>query len=170
MAHLFPPGFVAEYWRIQMEFDTEDKIYCSFKQCSAFIPPQTINGRDATCQECGRQTCTQCKNGSHRGKHHYEFLSPQARDLEIVSFYHSMRPRTDPSTITGKPCSSNPEDEKLKELGHRKGWMLCPRCSTMTSKKNGCDHILCTMCGTHWCYRCGSKDCDTQQCQARAIR
>ena len=70
--HLFRPRFVEEYRRIQMEFDTEDKLYCSHKKCSAFIPPHTIEGKNATCKKCGMQTCTRCKNASHRGKDQYE--------------------------------------------------------------------------------------------------
>ena len=91
VAHLFPRGFVAEYRRTQIEFDTEDKLYCSFKECSAFISPDTINGKDATCWECGRQTCTLCKNASHRGKHPSEFLGPHQEDLGIVRFCFFMR-------------------------------------------------------------------------------
>ena len=132
VAHLFRPGFVKEYMAIKMEFDTVDKLYCSYKKCSAFIPPPSIKGKNATCQECGRQTCTRCKNSSHRGK----------------------------------PCSSNPEDEKLKELGHRKGWQQCPGCGNLTCRRGGCLHIKCTICGTDWCYNCGRKECDTTFCVA----
>lgn len=76
-----------------------------------------------------------------------------------------MGPQTDPSTFIGKPCSSNPEDEKVKELGHRKGWQQCPGCGNMTCRNGGCPHIKCTVCGVDWCYYCGRKDCDTQRCQ-----
>ena len=68
VAHLFSPRFVEEYRALKMEFDTKDKLYCSYKKCSAFIPPPSIKGKNATCQDCGRQTCTQCKMRSHRGK------------------------------------------------------------------------------------------------------
>ena len=89
MAHLFPRGFVAEYRRIQVEFDTEDKLYCGFKECSAFISPHTIDGKNATCWERGRQTCTLCKSGSHRGKDQCEFLSTRTKpgDRLCLLFY-----------------------------------------------------------------------------------
>lgn len=163
VAHLFRPRTVEEYRMMRLEFETVDKVYCSHKKCSAFIPPQSINGRDATCQQCGRQTCTLCKTASHGGKHHCEFdiYRYKAWSCLVVTFLWDHRLT---NAIIAKLCRSNPDDEKVKELGHRKGWQPCPQCSTMTIKKAGCDHIICTICGTHWCYKCGSKDCDTQQC------
>lgn len=31
----------------------------------------------------------------------------------------------------------------------------CPRCGITTHKESGCDHITCTKCNEHWCWRCG---------------
>jgi len=31
----------------------------------------------------------------------------------------------------------------------------CPKCKAPTMKWTGCDHISCTQCGAHWCWRCG---------------
>lgn len=33
----------------------------------------------------------------------------------------------------------------------------CPGCGVDTQKFSGCDHLLCTQCGTHWCFNCGEK-------------
>ena len=68
VAHLFNPHFVEKYEAMRMEFDTKNKVYCSYKKCSAFISPSSITDENATCQKCGRQTCTRCKNASHAGK------------------------------------------------------------------------------------------------------
>ena len=65
-------------------------------------------------------------------------LSPPVQGLEIVSLYNSMRPQTDPSTMIGTACRSNPEDEKLKDLGYRKGWQQCVGCGNMVSRNGGC--------------------------------
>ena len=65
VAQLFRPGFVEEYKSIMMETETKNKVYCSYKKCSAFIPPPSIKGKNATCQKCSRQTCTRCKMASH---------------------------------------------------------------------------------------------------------
>lgn len=33
----------------------------------------------------------------------------------------------------------------------------CPRCNVLISRSQGCNHMTCTNCGTHFCYRCGAK-------------
>lgn len=33
----------------------------------------------------------------------------------------------------------------------------CPRCEVAVEKSEGCNHMTCMRCGTHFCYRCGSK-------------
>lgn len=78
-AHLFKPRFVEEYNLIKVEHDTKNKVYCNYKKCSAFIPPPSIEGKKATCQKCGRQTCTQCKNPFHKGKLQCWFISISTR-------------------------------------------------------------------------------------------
>ena len=30
----------------------------------------------------------------------------------------------------------------------------CPSCGVMTEKIDGCNHITCTNCNTHWCFLC----------------
>ena len=32
----------------------------------------------------------------------------------------------------------------------------CPSCGILTVKESGCDHMKCTQCESHWCYRCES--------------
>ena len=32
----------------------------------------------------------------------------------------------------------------------------CPNCGMPTEKKDGCNHITCSRCGKHWCYKCGA--------------
>eukprot|EP00803_Ostreobium_quekettii_P007340 evm.model.scf_419EXC.6 EVM.evm.TU.scf_419EXC.6 scf_419EXC:49227-49853(-) len=33
--------------------------------------------------------------------------------------------------------------------------MACPRCSANIQRNGGCNHMVCTMCGNHFCYKCG---------------
>lgn len=50
-----------------VEFETSDRTYCSRPDCSSFIAAPNITGEQATCQDCGTQTCTICKNNVHHG-------------------------------------------------------------------------------------------------------
>ena len=36
-------------------------------------------------------------------------------------------------------------------------FVKCPTCDTLINKHEGCTHIICTRCITHFCYLCGNK-------------
>lgn len=50
-----------------IEFETSDRTYCSLPTCSSFIAAVNITDEQATCRNCGTQTCTICKNNAHDG-------------------------------------------------------------------------------------------------------
>lgn len=54
-----------DYLENKVEWDTKDRTYCSNKNCLAFIRPENIYGKQATCQKCRKRTCTQCKEPEH---------------------------------------------------------------------------------------------------------
>lgn len=60
------------------EFGTKDRVYCSSRQCSAFIPPNRIKGDIGTCSRCIRQTCIHCKERYHMGD------CPHDKDIQAV--------------------------------------------------------------------------------------
>ena len=54
----------------ELEFSTENRIYCSNRECNQFIPPQQLDPgtNNASCGHCHHVTCGICKNGHHEGK------------------------------------------------------------------------------------------------------
>lgn len=52
------------------------------------------------------------------------------------------------------PCGSI-DPESLKFMMDNK-FKMCPHCSKMIEKTDGCNHISCS-CGAHFCYECGRK-------------
>ncbi|KAE9373022.1 hypothetical protein N431DRAFT_465334 [Stipitochalara longipes BDJ] len=48
---------------------TADRVYCSARNCSAWIPPKNINNQRqcATCPKCSKKTCSICRGVSHNG-------------------------------------------------------------------------------------------------------
>ena len=36
-------------------------------------------------------------------------------------------------------------------------FVVCPTCETFINKYEGCDHMVCSRCLTHFCYNCGKK-------------
>lgn len=51
----------------RIEWETKDRTYCYNTKCAKFIAPQGIVGNTATCQQCYRRTCQNCKTAAHTG-------------------------------------------------------------------------------------------------------
>ncbi|CAD0092652.1 unnamed protein product [Aureobasidium mustum] len=53
----------------KVEYNTEHgkRTYCCGSNCGAFVPEPAIQDGVATCLDCGRRTCTICKEAAHRG-------------------------------------------------------------------------------------------------------
>ncbi|KAN0093675.1 hypothetical protein V8E51_016859 [Hyaloscypha variabilis] len=49
----------------QVEWETRNRVYCSNRNCGAFIRPVNIRGRDARCTSCRMRTCAECKKATH---------------------------------------------------------------------------------------------------------
>jgi len=51
------------------EYTTENRTYCSFPTCGAFISPKVIDGESEVgfCETCGHGTCAFCKGRAHEG-------------------------------------------------------------------------------------------------------
>lgn len=57
--------FVADLRRKVVEYTTDNRTYCHQPGCSAFIVPDTIQGRLAVCPSCQTRTCSTCKQAYH---------------------------------------------------------------------------------------------------------
>jgi len=56
---------MCQYQEKRVEWNTKDRIYCSRKKCSAFISPEYVRGKEATCSKCQKVTCSKCKKSAH---------------------------------------------------------------------------------------------------------
>lgn len=66
---LLDDKLVARYADKKIEYDTEPtkRTYCSGDNCKTFIPETSIEDEVAICSDCGKRTCTICKEAAHRG-------------------------------------------------------------------------------------------------------
>ncbi|KAG9636354.1 hypothetical protein KCU64_g14621, partial [Aureobasidium melanogenum] len=66
---LLDDKLVARYAEKKIEYDTEPtkRTYCSGANCNTFVPDTGIQDEVATCPDCGKRTCTICKEAAHRG-------------------------------------------------------------------------------------------------------
>ncbi|KAI9512666.1 RWD-domain-containing protein [Russula earlei] len=49
------------------------------------------------------------------------------------------------------------EEDRANREWLEKSTMACPRCHVHVEKSMGCNHMTCSKCKQHFCYRCGSK-------------
>ena len=54
------------------------------------------------------------------------------------------------------PCCSD-VDADIREYAKNNFVKKCPKCSIITEKNNGCNHITCSKCGYQWCWLCNEK-------------
>lgn len=59
---------VAEFEQKMVEWETQNRTYCSDKDCGAFVHENHILSTWASCPRCVRITCTECKNVAHGDK------------------------------------------------------------------------------------------------------
>jgi len=66
---LLDDKLVARYADKKIEYDTkpDKRTYCCGANCKTFIPETGIQDEVATCPDCGKRTCTICKEAAHRG-------------------------------------------------------------------------------------------------------
>lgn len=66
---LLDDKLVARYADKKIEYDTDPdkRIYCCGANCKTFVSETNIQDEVATCPDCGKRTCTICKEAAHRG-------------------------------------------------------------------------------------------------------
>ena len=65
---LLPADFYDEYSSLLKERQETNPVYCSNRDCGAFVPESQARGPDLIeCFRCGSATCRHCRNRSHLG-------------------------------------------------------------------------------------------------------
>ncbi|KAI0848660.1 RWD domain-containing protein [Daldinia vernicosa] len=89
------------------------------------------SGQDllAICEDCGFAFCTRCRQSWHG---EFKYCMPQKRKDEIT------------------------EEEKASLEYVKMHTTPCPTCDARCQKTQGCNHMCCFKCQTHFCYLCSS--------------
>ena len=67
VAHQLGSVFSQAYRMFELELMTPNPLYCSSRNCAAFVPPSNIHGDVGVCR-CGGRTCRHCRSQEHRDK------------------------------------------------------------------------------------------------------
>ncbi|GFU07776.1 ATP-dependent RNA helicase DEAH12, chloroplastic [Nephila pilipes] len=109
-----------------IESQGSDIFYCPAPDCSMFFYKDEISSDKLNCPLCQNDICRKCNSVYHQG------LS--------CDMYQG---------------SKNDPDYSFKEWQKTSpGCKRCPRCNTAIEKNEGCDHMTCTGCGSHFCWQC----------------
>lgn len=65
---LLDANLQGRYAAKSIEWSTKNRTYCCVERCSTFIPPSTIQDRNARCPRCRSATCAGCKKAYHVGE------------------------------------------------------------------------------------------------------
>ncbi|EYU24573.1 hypothetical protein ABFS82_04G112800 [Erythranthe guttata] len=118
----------------EASIEEEDKYYCLYKDCSAFLINDSESRKEiiaqAKCPACGRCFCVTCKVQWHEG-----FLCEEFQKLRVDE-------------------RSN-EDLMLMNLAKENKWKRCPLCQIFVDRSEGCLFMKCR-CGYTFCYNCGA--------------
>jgi hypothetical protein len=83
--HFLTPDFIEQFNAKKIEYDTPNPTYCHRRACSAFVPPLSIHGHVAFCEQiaCFGETCTICKGAAHTGNDCPE--DPATHDMLLLA-------------------------------------------------------------------------------------
>lgn len=64
----FAPSVIIGCEKKSVERATINRTYCFNAECSTFLMPGDVHGKQASCPECGHVTCVECKKSAHAGE------------------------------------------------------------------------------------------------------
>ncbi|KZS96148.1 hypothetical protein SISNIDRAFT_477911 [Sistotremastrum niveocremeum HHB9708] len=144
-------------------------VLCPLDFCQSPVPGPPKTGDDTesnwdrlrTCPSCGYSFCSLCRRTWH-GPHTPCVSSATAEFiLEYMTLPDDAPKKAQIETRYGKANMKRLVAKYLEEKA-LKEWLSesttpCPGCSVNVEKSMGCNHMTCSKCKQHFCYRCGTK-------------
>jgi len=109
-----------------LEQHSQELKYCTTADCKQIYRRQT-GGVMLQCPSCFSEICPACDEEAHEGM-----------------------------TCQERRQHKTPEEQErlFNELAASGGMKKCPQCSVWIEKSEGCNHMECNRCHTHFCWRC----------------
>ncbi|KAI9140267.1 hypothetical protein BKA69DRAFT_1029718 [Paraphysoderma sedebokerense] len=112
----------------------------------------------ATCLKCGYNFCHWCSKTWHGTQTFCEVKNGDKVVTDYLNGDDNIKRRIEVQygkSIVAKMVQKYREEEATKAF-LKSTATPCPSCSTYITKTEGCNHMTCQSCQTHFCYRCGS--------------
>ncbi|KAM7222604.1 hypothetical protein V8F06_002098 [Rhypophila decipiens] len=151
---------IQTYRKKLSEFDDGEPLYCHDPACSEFIPGALRSKNVGKCRRCHKKTCTLCRRAYHLRHCDNSAAANVTIPPDIIQTWVG-RTAWREEMARRREAELRSQEREFRALSGSSGWKPCPKCHTMIDKIDGCNHIHCTSCGTHFCYRCGQAPYDS---------
>ncbi|GLB36376.1 putative RWD [Lyophyllum shimeji] len=142
-------------------------VHCPMAFCQTPIPkPAEVEdgsgwGRLRSCPACSFSFCAFCR----RTWHGPITACPIAHSEKLVLEYLNLPEGSVERELIEKRFGrtnvlklvKHYEEEQANKAWLQASTMACPGCDVHVEKSLGCNHMTCTKCRQHFCYRCGTK-------------
>ncbi|KAI9102663.1 hypothetical protein DFS34DRAFT_591293 [Phlyctochytrium arcticum] len=138
-----------------------DVTYCPRPTCQSPVIRDPSQPKLCICPACQFAFCHMCSMGWHGSAQfcrvrHWDRVSKEyvaARDAGQVGPMRRMEVKYGKKTL--ERMVREWEDEKETRIWKEENSQSCPTCSASVEKTSGCNHMICQLCNTHFCYLCG---------------
>ncbi|KAF7339852.1 KH domain protein [Mycena venus] len=142
-------------------------VHCPMVFCQNPVPKpkesQTDEGGDRLriCPACSFSFCGFCKRTWHGAVQDCPISQAESVVLEYLAFEENSKERQLMELRFGKiilrKLVAKYQEEQLNKKWLAESTMACPGCALSIEKSLGCNHMTCSRCRMHFCYRCGVK-------------
>ncbi|KIL71079.1 hypothetical protein M378DRAFT_183590 [Amanita muscaria Koide BX008] len=159
-------------WKWLREKRTFDRdptmIHCPMPFCQVPVCKSAVDDEDGSgwfrfrqCTSCGYTFCGMCKRLWHGPHTACSVEHSEKLVLEYLQTEEGSQQRRDIERQYGRATISklvkNYQEEIVNQQYMKASTTGCPKCDVRVEKSHGCNHMTCRKCGTHFCYRCGSR-------------
>ncbi|KAL4251054.1 hypothetical protein ABKN59_006187 [Abortiporus biennis] len=114
-----------------------------------------------TCPQCDYSFCAYCKHGWHGPISPCPIYVTDTFVTEYIKLENGTREKEMMERRYGKSrlqkLVKQYEEEQATKDWLSESTTSCPNCRVSVEKSMGCNHMTCSKCGQHFCYRCGDR-------------
>ncbi|KAI9502448.1 hypothetical protein BX070DRAFT_14158 [Coemansia spiralis] len=148
----------------RVDANSTQHAWCPREGCGRAVERDKTTEKLCVCK-CGYAFCIFCRRVWHGinscavenikevAKHYHKALEESKRDGYPCQQQKHLEMLYGVSVLTKILRKYEEEKQSLEYI--RGSTQACPSCKQAIAKAFGCNHMICTMCGTHFCYLCG---------------
>ncbi|KAI8813644.1 hypothetical protein BJ742DRAFT_789028 [Cladochytrium replicatum] len=135
----------------------QDVVYCPRANCQAASIKDPTEEKLVVCRICKYAFCSMCLRTWHGNMNYCKisnFLEVAEQYMQATDFEKTALEQKYGRKVLER-IIQQVEDEKESLRWMRDNAQECPTCGSSVEKSEGCNHMTCRVCQTHFCYLCG---------------